>query len=303
VVYKCRFLGAVDVKDPKGMNVVKGAIDRLKLVTETMRTAGVKIKDCDLAISISAVTATDTLTKNILQSHSLHQISFSADDRRSRGNIFAYIAKPVPKSKEHTCYVYETEEHKAEEIVTTIGQAFEIAFQRFKESKKAQEDFKALKAGLQTPAEKEAFAKKLADVQKQVTEMERESAMPQRRKPPLQKQPSAIAKWENITHALQPFTQEPSMDPGTQYLVPRPETKELDGVISQMDSKISELEEGFSRPMSVINEEGNEEELVMSQYVMENIEGHVKSMQLESDQLEEPNLPANYQMEEYIKAR
>ena len=60
--------------------------------------------------------------------------------------------------------------------------------------------------------------------------------------PQLQKQPSAIAKWENITHALQPFTQEPSMDPGTQYLVPRPETKELDGVISQMDSKISELE-------------------------------------------------------------
>lgn len=35
----------------------------MQLVTETMRTAGVKIKDCDLAISISAVTATDTLTK------------------------------------------------------------------------------------------------------------------------------------------------------------------------------------------------------------------------------------------------
>ena len=44
---------------------------------------------------------------------------------------------------------------------------------------------------LQTPAEKEAFAKKLADVQKQVTEMERESAMPQRRKPPVS-QPSVI---------------------------------------------------------------------------------------------------------------
>lgn len=38
--------------------------------------------------------------------------------------------------------------NQAEEIVTTIGQAFEIAFQRFKESKKAQEDFKALKAGV-----------------------------------------------------------------------------------------------------------------------------------------------------------
>ena len=44
---------------------------------------------------------------------------------------------------------------------------------------------------LQTPAEKEAFAKKLADVQKQVTEMEKESAMPQRRKPPVS-QPSVV---------------------------------------------------------------------------------------------------------------
>ena len=30
---------------------------------------------------------------------------------------------------------------------------------------------------------------------------------------------------------------------------------------------------------------------------------HILLRQLESDQLEEPNLPANYQMEEYIKAR
>ena len=32
--------------------------------------------------------------------------------------------------------------------MTTIGQAFEVAYQRFKDTRKAQEDFKALKAGV-----------------------------------------------------------------------------------------------------------------------------------------------------------
>ena len=36
--------------------------------------------------------------------------------------------------------------NQAEEIVTTVGQAFEVAFQRFKDAKKAKEDFRALKA-------------------------------------------------------------------------------------------------------------------------------------------------------------
>ena len=37
--------------------------------------------------------------------------------------------------------------------------------------------------------------------------------------------------------------------------------------------------------MTVVDSKGAEEELVMSQYVMENIEGHVKSMQVRTSAL------------------
>ena len=58
----------------------------------------------------------------------------------------------------------------------------------------------------------------------------------------MQKQSSAIAKWENITQVLQPFSHEPSLDPKTLYLVPRPETQELDSVISRVETQLTELE-------------------------------------------------------------
>ena len=58
----------------------------------------------------------------------------------------------------------------------------------------------------------------------------------------MQKQSSAVAKWENITQVLQPFSHEPSLDPKTLYLVPRPETQELDSVISRVETQLTELE-------------------------------------------------------------
>ena len=58
----------------------------------------------------------------------------------------------------------------------------------------------------------------------------------------MQKQSSAIAKWENITQVLQPFSHESSLDPKTLYLVPRPETQELDSVISRVETQLTELE-------------------------------------------------------------
>ena len=51
-----------------------------------------------------------------------------------------------------------------------------------------------------------------------------------------------MAKWENITTAMEPFQVEPSLDPTTQYLVPRLETSELDGAITELNSQIQEVE-------------------------------------------------------------
>ena len=55
---------------------------------------------------------------------------------------------------------------------------------------------------------------------------------------------SVVTKWENITAAMEPFQVEPSLDPGTQYLVPRMETLELDGAIADLNSQIGDLEVG-----------------------------------------------------------
>lgn len=90
---------------------------------------------------------------------------------------------------------------KAEEITSSIGQAFEMAYQHFLETQKAQEDFEQLKKKvcrafvqanrlfyfqsfttdalssiqLLLGVDGEEFAQQLADIQKNVSEMEREA--------------------------------------------------------------------------------------------------------------------------------
>ena len=49
-------------------------------------------------------------------------------------------------------------------------------------------------------------------------------------------------KWESITNALDPFNTKPSLDPGTQYMVPRPETSALDEVIGHIEEQLGELQ-------------------------------------------------------------
>ena len=57
---------------------------------------------------------------------------------------------------------------QAKEITATVGQAFELAYKKFLETKKAQEDFKRLKEMLKTasPEEKGDIEKKLIEVNK-----------------------------------------------------------------------------------------------------------------------------------------
>ncbi len=54
---------------------------------------------------------------------------------------------------------------------------------------------------------------------------------------------STIAStWSNIALAMEPFQVEPSLDPDTQYLVPRFQTLELDDAISDLNCQIEDLE-------------------------------------------------------------
>lgn len=42
-----------------------------------------------------------------LHQHPLPLVSFSADDKRGKGNMFAYISRGKPPTTEHICYVYQ----------------------------------------------------------------------------------------------------------------------------------------------------------------------------------------------------
>ncbi len=58
------------------------------------------------------------------------------------------------------------------------------------------------------------------------------------------KESSVESKWERITEAMEPFQLEPSMEPSTQHLVRRIETKELDSVITDLEKQMADLEVG-----------------------------------------------------------
>ncbi len=59
---------------------------------------------------------------------------------------------------------------------------------------------------------------------------------------PQDKESSIVSKWSNIATAMEPFQIEPSLDPDTQYLVPRFQTLELDDAIADINSQIEVLE-------------------------------------------------------------
>ena len=57
-----------------------------------------------------------------------------------------------------------------------------------------------------------------------------------------EKFPEVEPKWDSITNALDPYNTKPSLDPDSQYMVPRPETAELDGVIQNIEEQLGELQ-------------------------------------------------------------
>ena len=57
-----------------------------------------------------------------------------------------------------------------------------------------------------------------------------------------EKFPEVESKWDSITNALDPYNTKPSLDPDSQYMVPRPETAELDGVIQNIEEQLGELQ-------------------------------------------------------------
>lgn len=67
-----------------------------------------------------------------MHEYPLHRISYCADDKAEK-RFFSFIAKDADSNK-HTCFVFLSDK-LAEEITLTIGQAFELAYKKYLESR------------------------------------------------------------------------------------------------------------------------------------------------------------------------
>ncbi|XP_017566113.1 PTB domain-containing engulfment adapter protein 1 isoform X4 [Pygocentrus nattereri] len=131
IAYNAKFLGNTEVDQPKGTEVVRDAVRKLKFQRHIKKSEGQKIPKVELQISIYGVKILDPKTKDVQHNCQLHRISFCADDKTDK-RIFTFICKDSESNK-HLCYVFDSEKC-AEEITLTIGQAFDLAYKKFLES-------------------------------------------------------------------------------------------------------------------------------------------------------------------------
>nr|CAD7402709.1 unnamed protein product [Timema cristinae] len=131
IAYLVKFLGNTEVDQPKGIEVVKEGIRKLKFNQQLRKAEGNKTPKVELTISIDGVAIQEPKTKRIMHQYPLHRISYCADDKGEK-RFFSFIAKEAD-SERHICFVFVSDK-LAEEITLTIGQAFDLAYKRFLET-------------------------------------------------------------------------------------------------------------------------------------------------------------------------
>jgi len=104
IAYLVKFLGSTDVEQPKGIDVVKEGIRKLRFSQQLRKAEGQKTPKVELTVSVDGVAIQEPKGKRILHQYPLHRISYCADDK-SEKKFFSFIAKEVDSEK-HTCYVF-----------------------------------------------------------------------------------------------------------------------------------------------------------------------------------------------------
>ncbi|XP_018094518.1 PTB domain-containing engulfment adapter protein 1 isoform X2 [Xenopus laevis] len=146
IAYNAKFLGCTEVEQPKGTEIVRESVRKLKFSRHIKKSEGQKTPKVELQISIYGVKILEPKTKEVVHNCQLHRISFCADDKTDK-RIFTFICKDSESNK-HLCYVFDSEKC-AEEITLTIGQAFDLAYRKFLESGGKDVESRKQLAGLQ----------------------------------------------------------------------------------------------------------------------------------------------------------
>ncbi|XP_032838939.2 SHC-transforming protein 4 isoform X2 [Tyto alba] len=91
-----------------------------------LQFSGVNIK---LTISTSSLTLINVDTQQIIANHHMQSISFASGGDPDTTDYVAYVAKdPV---NQRACHILECPNEMAQEVINTIGQAFELRFKQY----------------------------------------------------------------------------------------------------------------------------------------------------------------------------
>ncbi|CAM1308000.1 ANKS1A (predicted) [Pycnogonum litorale] len=122
--YTAKYLGSTLVKELKGMESTRKSIQKLKNSTKEIG----KIPNVVLSMSYKGVNFIDAHTKKMVCAHEIQNIDCACQDADDL-NHFAYITKEHSTSH-HFCHVFScTSMDLATEIILTLGEAFEVAYQ------------------------------------------------------------------------------------------------------------------------------------------------------------------------------
>lgn len=177
VAYLVKFLGNVEVDQPKGLDVVKESIKKLEFQEHLKRSEGEKIKRIELTISIDGVAIREPKTKHNIHQFPLHRISYCADDKSER-KYLSFITKVQEGSDRHECFVFVSDK-LSEEITLTIGQAFELAYRKFLDA--SGRDFDMKKELVQARKRIQELERKVTDLEHKLQQKEQPST-PQQQK-------------------------------------------------------------------------------------------------------------------------
>ncbi|XP_074092588.1 ankyrin repeat and SAM domain-containing protein 1A isoform X7 [Macrotis lagotis] len=130
--YEANYLGSMLIKDLRGTESTQDACAKMRKSTEQMK----KIPTIILSITYKGVKFIDASNKNIIAEHEIRNISCAAQDPEDLCT-FAYITKDL-QTNHHYCHVFSTVDvNLTYEIILTLGQAFEVAYQLALQAQKA----------------------------------------------------------------------------------------------------------------------------------------------------------------------
>ncbi|XP_068816937.1 ankyrin repeat and SAM domain-containing protein 1A isoform X4 [Capricornis sumatraensis] len=126
--YEANYLGSMLIKDLRGTESTQDACAKMRVgcqkSTEHMR----KIPTIVLSITYKGVKFIDASNKNVIAEHEIRNISCAAQDPEDLC-AFAYVTKDL-QTGHHYCHVFSTVDvNLTYEIILTLGQAFEVAYQ------------------------------------------------------------------------------------------------------------------------------------------------------------------------------